>query len=307
MKMDENFKLLNERIYAANRIVTRDYLIDKLKDIKGTLITTGSGGSYPVSHYASLIMEDVNKCFVRNVYPRGVNRLNPDCLMTFSYSGFTPSILQALQFTPSRRKILFTTSENNEISKYENICYGGDIEHSFISIASTFIPMSLLYNYGGYNVPLETILEEPKTYDLRGSISDFKTVEIFSGVETNTAAYVLQSGLVESGMAYSIVHEKNNYAHGCATLNYKNKTDLCIYLVNDKTEYDTVMEEVVLPNYDNVIVMKSIYSGLIAEFDLALKAMYLLRDMATIKDIDLSLVDSPKSMKKIYSFNGKMV
>jgi fructoselysine-6-P-deglycase FrlB-like protein len=317
--MNKNFELLYERILAANKRISNDELISKLSNIRGNLITIGTGGSYPTAYYASKLFEG-NNCFSKNMYPRDLiycNSDNIDNIMAFSYSGKTPSIIQALNNKKDITKTIVTGNKLYISENIENVLnYGNELEQekSFISIASTIIPMTLLlrycHNLTYYEMAtlIRDIIDESANLanNVDNNILSGNTVEIMSGDNTYSAGYILQSAFNESGMGYPLVYEKNNYAHGCATLNYHNNTSLLIYLLNTKTEQDEIMISEVIPTYENKVIISAKYKDKIGELELAIKSLFLLKKIAEQKKVNLSAIDYPKHIKKIYSFNGGM-
>lgn len=333
--MRKNFEFLKDRLLDANKKVSQEELIQKLKDVRGTLITMGTGGSYPVSYYASKIMEECNGCFSRNSNPRDNLFINtiPSAIMGFSYSGKTPSIVQAYDNLSNIKKIIFTIGEEKIKSIFNEedvvINYKGNInvERSYISIASTFVPMSLLLKY---SLKEEADFSEESFQKLLGDMvnkSDnyvkeilksqklprrFKTVEIFSGDTTYTAGLILKSGLIEASMAYPILYEKNDYCHGCHMLNFEEHTDLGIYLLDRESDLDSMFLKNLPLHFKKFIILKTFDSNIkesLREFELALKALFLLRELAAKKGRDLTRIASRKNIglvKRYYNFSGRM-
>lgn len=327
--MEKNFLLLKERIIDANKKVSQKELIEKLGNIKGNMISIGTGGSYPIAYYASIVMEKCNNCFTKCSYPRDLLYINkiPDNIISFSYSGKTPSIIQALKSIKSK-KILFTIDSSYTEKIMNNndsvINYQGDIpkEKSFISIVSTIIPITLLLKYSmkdnkdftedNFIELITDIMDKSEEYIGKLinnlGLNDFNTIEIFTGDNTYTSAYLLRSTIIESSMAYPIIHEKNDYCHGCQTFNYNKPTDLAIYLLGNKSKQDELHIKNVLPTYNKSIILEAFSNDeLLIEFELTIKALFLLRTLAKIKNINLSNIRYPKELvRKLYYFKGKM-
>jgi fructoselysine-6-P-deglycase FrlB-like protein len=335
MKMNENFDLLIERIIDANKHIDGEGLKLTLSGIKGNVISIGTGGSYATSIFASKVFGVNNEAFSLSLYPRNLLYMNLSGLnevCAFTYSGKTPSIIKALEKCGQHdiRKTVFTHDEEKlrqYLSINDNdqvINYSGNMpaEHSFISVAATLIPMSILLRYSldlSYeelqklinklnNESLQYIEEQVKDIDFKELLLEKPHIEIFTGDNTYTAGHILESNLTETGMAYTILHEKNHYCHGRSILNYNHHTPILIYLINGKEkEQDRILLDEFLPIlYDNILIIKSNYEGILGEYDLAMKAMYLSKRIVEDLGKDLSEVDHPKGLKKIYSFNGEM-
>lgn len=335
MSMNLNFDLLIERIMDANKNCDSERIRKILESIKDTVISIGTGGSYAASVFGSKVFSINNQALSLSLYPRNLlymdlSKLSDVC--AFTYSGKTASIIKALEECEKYhiRRTIFTHDEEKlrqclRINDSDQIIdYSGDIEreHSFISIAATLVPMSILlkYSLNLSNEELQVLINKIHSESLhyidealghisfKKLLSEKPCIEIFTGDNTYTAGHILESNLIETGMAYTVMHEKNHYCHGRSILNYNHHTPVIIYLINGKEkEQDRILLSEYLPLlYKNIIVIRSDYEGILGEFDLAIKAMYLSKIMAEDLSKDLSEVNHPKEIRMVYSFKGEM-
>ena len=183
----------------------------------------------------------------------------------------------------------------NQNSNIRNLTYTCmDNEKSFISLAATLIPCSILLNY--YLNDVDSILDViyERDFDFDPSCDAY---EIFSGLETSTAAKYLESTMVESGIGIPIVHDKYSYAHGRSTIStvYHN---IAIYL-NCGTELDAFYLNELAQYYKELVVLNA-SCDVIGEFSLLVDCMYLTKYIAMKNNKDICGVDYNPIVKKIY-------
>ena len=127
--------------------------------------------------------------------------------------------------------------------------------------------------------------------------------EIFSGLETSTASKYLESTMIESGIGIPIIHDKYSYCHGRSTLSTV-RNNIAIYF-NGNTELDKLLLEELPKYYKDVIVLDS-HPGLLNEFILLLKCLYLTKYIAEEQQKDLSGVNYNPIVKKLYKYKGDL-
>lgn len=334
MDMKENFDLLLSRIIDSNNCVDYGETIKKIKKIKHSCICIGTGGSQAVSQYAQRIISQKNNVIAVNMEPRDVLYENIGVyknICAFTYGGDNEGINKALDisgyynlnryaFTSNDAKLKYTLCNS---SKDSLINYGGNIknEYSFISIASTLIPMSILLRYylelnekDFFNLMCELYLKNYKNNEDINNIDynlilDYNhAVEIMTGDNTYTACKVLESNMVEAGLAEPTIHEKYSYCHGRSTLTYHHKNKLLIYLLNGQKKF---IDEKLLNEqealYERIIILKSEEQNkLVGELDLAMKALFLSKCIAESLNKDLSKIDYAPQVKRLYRYKGEM-
>lgn len=306
--MNKIYDELLDRIIDSVNVKTLKKSNDILSEIKGNVISIGTGGSFPITLFLEKVLVEKNNCFVKSMKARDLiyTNENPDYIVAFTYSGKTPSIVKGFN-SKSSNKVIYTFDEISEeilISENNIISYKNKMEKekSFISVSSTLIPLCLISKYYK-DIDIEKIYYRCLNEIDNLNISFDNTVEIISGYDTYTSAYILESGLIESGLSYTVLHEANDYAHGRSSLNYFNNTSLYIFLVNGKMkEYELNLFEFIKEFNSNILILNSNYSGIIGELELTFKSYFLLKKMAEIKKINLSNIKCPKEINKLYKY-----
>ena len=270
--MYDNYNLLENRVLDTLSKTDLERIKETISSIKTPTICTGVGGSNFVSNFASKVLSTKNKCISESVEPRSIiykNLSRYDNILACSYSG---------------RNFGVETSFNNNLNKYllsnkpkegvNNLTYNSsiEVEDSFISLAATLMPMSILVAYYTDNdlSIIREVLKNKKEYLTKVS----QIYEILSGYDTSTASIFLESTLVESGVAIPLVHDKYGYCHGRTTTSKVNKSSAIIF--NKDTELDKKLLSELLEYYEQVIEIDSQYKdSIIDDFYLTYQAMLL--------------------------------
>lgn len=326
--MDETMSKLLPRLLKANDNIDTDklnYHLNQLSSINigGNITTIGTGGSYITAYYASKTLEQftlVKQSITKE--PRDIlYSKNSDNLIAFSWSGKTYAINKALEIFPSQSLLVHANKESltpNEIRLYyPNM----DEEKSFISIATTLIPMGeflkIYLNNQGLNGNtylhnlLNTIypLHKEEISKINPDSLNVEVFEIMSGDYTYTASKALESSLTESGIGIPIVHEKYAYCHGRSNMiSHNEHKHTLIYLINGRKEIDNLFLELLKPYYKDIILLESHYQDpLVGEYDLTLQAYLLCERIAKIKNMDISQVDYETNIvHKVYRYKGEL-
>ena len=304
--MEENFKLLFDRIIDTLETTDLIKIKNQLENIKGNTVFIGSGGSKVVATFASKILNGANVKSSRDLNYMNLNDI--DNIMIFSYSGIGYTIENLLK---NNKKIYLFTNGNKEYENVENIKYNSslEIEHSFISLASTLMPMTILYNYyknleiNCFKLILKDMFEKSKNINIKSN----NIYEILTGYDTLTASTYLESTMVESGIAIPIIHDKYDYCHGRTTTSYKSHNGL-IYYENTK-ELDKLLLENLSKYYSEIVKIEKYYSDdfvIDNDYYATIKSMYLTKKLAENKQIDLSKIEYSPLVKKLYYFKGEM-
>ncbi len=308
-----NFEMLPKRQFyleAKN--------LEILEELKEACLCIGSGGSSAAGYYASKVLESTNGIISEFMYPRDV--LYKKSLLLFKnilsiiYSNNNHGINEALKYARNQGLNTYIVTANSECdSNSKLITYTDSFEreHSFISLASTFEPMEVMFRYyfGRFaDEVVEEIYAKALEQKIDLNFNEMLPIEIMSGDNTYTAAKILNSTIVEAGLGIPVVHEKDNYRHGCSTLAHHFKQNILIYLLNgDKTELDNILLNEVSSSYRQVILLESnINDKLAGEFDLAIKSMSLCKLITESQNKGLSKVDYNPIVKKLYKYNGGM-
>ncbi len=309
--MQENFDLLKKRIIDSHRVSDLQDIKAKIKSIKGNTICVGAGGSNVVANYATKVISKINGNLVLCKHPRDlehINLSNFENIVIASYSGEGKAVDLALD---NKLNKYLLSNNNMDYEGVTNITYESQIEKesSFISLAATLMPMSiLLKTYMGLRDPHYISILEEMFDKVKVNIKWNDIYEIMGGIENSTATKYLESTMVESGIAVPIVHDKYDFCHGRSTLSYKNNNGL-IYLDNRNKELDKLILSEAKKYYTEVITLNGYYPNadeLTDEFYITLQAMYLTKKLAENKGEDLSGVDHSPLVYKLYNFKGTM-
>jgi hypothetical protein len=306
---------LEQRLLDANNRIDskRNYTV--LDTINEPNVSIGSGGSYPAAIFGSKILTDKGIISI-NMTPRDViyNLKGINNLICYSWSGSSYGIIKAMDHYP--KSIVVHGNEKVLHEKEVRLHYDGmDKEHSFISEATTLIPMGELLKYYLHNKGineeeyLNSIIKDTFKNTIMNYDVDTKVYEIMSGDDTNTSSHILESAMSESGIGVPLLHEKYEYCHGRSVTSSTNRDEhILIYLINQETELDRFLLDIIVHNYKNVIVLRSNTNDrIVGEYILALKAYILCNYISKIKGLGLSQVEyDPSVVKKAYRYKGEL-
>ena len=299
--MQFNFEYLERRVKDALDNTDLDKIRYELKKIKTPTLVSGVGGSNVVSEFTSKVLREKNGIIAINNEPRNLihdNLSGFDNVIACSYSGNNFGV--DLAFRNDLKKYLLSNNRFDD-KDVTYLQYKTTIpeEKSFISLAATLIPISVLLNYysDGENIDIR---ERKFSFDTSCDV-----YEIFSGSDTKTSSTYLESTMAESGIGIPIVHDKYGYCHGRSTLSV-NYNNIAIYLNRD-TELDKILLEELKKYYKDVIVISSSEKDSVkVDFDMLVQSMYLTKYIAEQKQKDLSGVDYNPIVKKLYKYKGDL-
>lgn len=303
--MDENILKLHDNIMSCLKELEDINLV--LKGIKGSTLFIGSGGSRVVAEYAKKVLEVKNELYGQVLDVRDINYVDLKHfrnILIASYSGTNYGVKKALD-TELQKYILTTNNEviNDEIL----INYQMMKEKSFISLNATLVPMAvMLYYYLGEEI-YEELDKMFKLVDREIYLESNKFINIFGGRDTKVIETMLNSTLIEAGIAPVVSHTKYDYCHGRSTIN-KSHDSSAIYLGNKNSDLDKILIQVLNSSMKDLLIIEDYCCDeIINEFYLTLQSIYLLRNMAKSKNIDLSHIDYDREVvKKLYYFKGSM-
>ena len=303
--MQINFEFLKDRVIDSLEHTDLEYIRKELSKLSDPTIFSGVGGSSVVSEFGAKVINAKNGIVSVNSEPRDFlyrNNQGFRNVVACSYSGNNYGV--ELSFLKSLRKYLLSNNsfDNRDITYLK---YGTtfDKEKSFISLAATLIPVSILMDYyldGNNSLMLECIEESSFIFDLESDV-----YEIFSGYDTSTASKYLESTMVESGIGIPIVHDKYSYCHGRSTLGI-NYHGIAIYY-NRNTEFDKMMLEELKKYYSRIITIDSKYKDpVLDDYQMLIQSMFLTKYIAQEKSKDLSRVEYSPIINKLYKYNGQI-
>ena len=300
--MKDNFNNLNKRVIDSLHNTDLDKINHELCKIYEPTLVSGVGGSSVVSEYASKVLSTKNHIITRNLEPRDFKYIDINLyknVLSCSYSGNNYGV--ELSFLNNLKHYLLASKQSSD-NKVTNLTYNClSHERSFISLAATLIPCSILLNYylDGNTDKINQSLNDIKyNFDVNCDV-----YEIFSGIDTSTASKYLESTMVESGIGIPIVHDKYSYCHGRSTLSTV-KNNIAVYF-NTNTELDKLILQEIPKYYKDIIIIDT-HSNLCDEFELLVKCMYLTKYIAESKSKDLSGVEYNPIVKKLYKYKGNL-
>lgn len=304
--MNEYINSLEENIINSTKNI--DLIINDLKEIKGNLLSVGTGGSRVVAEYASSVLAKKNHLIAKSIDPRDLEYIDKDLyenIFISSYSGSNYGVKKSLDNNLNKYLL---TNRKTSISNEKILHYEMPNEHSFISLNATIVPMAILLKYyldNNFDETLKSIfahVDKDAIVNLSGEY-----INIFSGIDTKASASFLESTLTESGISSPLIHEKYSYCHGRTTIN-KDKTHQAIYLGDRNTELDCALKEALVIQMSDYFILESKYDdSIVNDFYQTIQSLYLLRNIAQEKNIDLSTIDYDKEVvKKLYYFKGSM-
>ena len=333
----ENFDRLESRLLSINSNLDninamREMIYGLVVSGKPTLIMA-TGGSKVVAFYLQLLLERLwpTGIICEVIEPRDYfYKYNIEMfsnLVAISASGNTNGVKEALNDFHGQK---YLVCENKEVGNYEVVSWGNetyDTEHSFISIASSLGPISMMLDttaaFGGYRLEIvddeikkvnEKIVEllrrsQEKILNLSHSFKEDNIIHIMSGHDTKCCSSALESNLVESGLCAPIIHDKGSFCHGRSNL-LSNSTPI-IYLSHNQDDLDTFLLDTISQEYGKVyhlnssdLCINSIFAYLIL---LLLQMYYLSKIISEDKNKELTKPDNnPPLVKRLYNYSGPL-
>ena len=301
--MSFNFEFLKKRVEDSLQNTDLEKIRYELKRINTPTLVTGVGGSNVVSNFVSKVLREKNLIISLNNEPRNLiydSLKGFDNVISCSYSGKNYGVDIAFR-NNLKKYLLSNNSFDDEDVTYLQYKTTIPEEKSFISLAATLIPISIIldYYYDG-NIVNTQIQEKKFNFD-----TTCDAYEIFSGSDTSTTSTYLESTFSEAGIGIPIVHDKYGYCHGRSTLSI-NYNNIAIYL-NRNTELDKLLIEELKKYYKDVIVIESKEQDqVLDDYQMLVQAMYLTKYIAEQKQKDLSKVEYSPIVKKLYRYKGEL-
>ena len=303
--MHDNFKLLEERVLDSLEKTDLERIKYHLERIKTPTITTGVGGSSVASNFAAKVLSTKNGIIAEHQEPRDM-LYKPlqgyDNVLACSYGGRNYGVKTSFANDLNKYLLSRNISDNEGVN---NLTYDASLpdEDSFISLAATLMPMSVMlayYNDNDISV-IKEILETARVYN----IDIDKVYEILTGYDTSTSSIYLDSTLAEAGLASPVVHDKYSMCHGRTTLSYHH--DHSLIHLDRGTELDKLYKEELPQYYNGVITLEGKFDDpIVYDFYLTYQAMLLSKAMAESKGRDLSRMAYSPAVKKLYRYSGEM-
>ena len=312
-----NYSLLESRILSVNdnNYSKINDITEMLNNINDSTLIMATGGSKVVANYLDLIIQSKNiiseviepRDFV---YKRNANSYSN--LIVISSSGKSNGIEYALNNFKGNKVLLTQSLWSNELYSKER---------SFISLAESICPMTILLDYveGVSRDKLDLINEKiiyllHKSKDKIGKLDyDFKdknVLEILSGYDTRTSSYILESNMVETGTIPVVIHDKGAFCHGRSNLMFNYRDNPVLYLSHNNKELDKLLISLLNKEYNNVLLFDTFDLEddiFFKEYYLSLQMYYLSRYISECKNIDVTMPEyNPNIVKKVYKYRGEM-
>ncbi len=301
--MKENFDYLKKRVIDSLKNTDLEFIRNELSKINDPTIISGVGGSSVVSNFTSKVLNKKNGIITLNSEPRDFIYRNNNYknVLACSYSGNNYGV--DLSFNNDLKKYLLSNNSFDDSNvTYLKYTTTIDKEKSFISLAGSLIPISIIMDYylNGKNIFVDLINEKKFNFDINSDI-----YEIFTGYDTSTASKYLESTMTESGIGIPIIHDKYDFCHGRSSLGYNYKTNVIYF--NRNTEFDIMMLQELRNYYDNIIIIDSVFDdNIMDDYYMLIECMYLTKFIAEKKNMDLSKVNYSPMVKKLYKYNGEI-
>lgn len=299
--MEYNFKYLKSRILDSILQSDLEEINDILSSIKDATLVSGAGGSFVVSSFLSKVLSVKNNVPCESISPRDLLHKNISCfknIIACSYSGNNFGV--ETSFKNNLEKYLLSSNKKNGIT---NINYEvANYENSFISLAATLIPMTIVLLYYSNDFPLvEDILSLPFEEKIKSS----DIYEILSGYDSSVAATFIESTMVESGIGIPIIHDKYDFCHGRSTLGYSYPSTFILF--DCRNELDQLYQKELESYYGNITtITKKFDDDIVNDYYFTYMSMLLCKKVAEQKKKDLSNVAYSPLVKKIYYYKGEM-
>ena len=298
-KMDDCFTSLKHKVNDALDNSDLKKIAEVLNSINGPTLVCGVGGSSIVATYLAKVLREKRHIIATFVLPRDLLYMDTSAyenVIAVSYSGGNIGV--DVIFETDLKKYLFTGNPREGV---ENIVCRMLPELSYVSVSATIVPLSILFMYYCNDRDLlNEILDQEIESD-----SNNTSYEVLSGYETITAATLLESSIIESGMATCVLHEKYNYCHGRINITKAEKADLIFFRMDN--ELDELFDEVMKRLYKNIICIDRRYEDdVINDLYASVISMKLMREIAHNKNIDFSDMKELVDNDLFYRFNGKM-
>lgn len=325
-----NFSKLKERIMAINdeKLCKADdvrrMIVNLMVDCRPTLIMA-TGGSKVIAYYLQGIIEHLG-IITEVIEPRDYyykNNLN--CfsnLIMISASGKTNGIKDSISNFKGNK---FLITEKYKELDCDVIAWGNENyekEKSFISLSTSLGPMALMLDAVNYldneldiknvNEKIDNMLSKSssKIDSLSVNFKDIPLIQVMSGYDTKTSSYVLESNIVETGLASCVIHDKGAFCHGRSNLLYQNPNSCMIYLTHKETELDNLLLDTLKREYPNILLFDTSdldENYFFKEYYLTLQMYYLSKKIASDRNIELTMPEyNEKVIKKVYNYRGEM-
>ena len=298
-RMEDCFASLKDKVSYALKHTDLQSVFEQLDAIEGPTLVSGVGGSSIVASFLAKVLREKKHIIATFAYPRDLRYMDLKAyqnVIAVSYSGNNIGV-DAILHLPLNRYLL-TGSPREDLN---NIVYTMQLERSYVSVSATVIPLMILLLYYMNDAQLIEEILDSET----GLVSDNDHYEVMSGYETSTAATLFESSMIESGMGSCVVHDKYNYCHGRINLSRPVSSDLIFFKMDN--ELDEVLYETLQKYYGKILCIERRYrDDVVNDCYASLIALKLIRNIARVKNLDISDMKELPDNDVLYRFNGKI-
>lgn len=299
--MDVTLAKILPRVLDSIAKTDLEKMFNTLANINEPTLITGCGGSSIVGTFLAKVLNEKNHIVAEFKFPRELKLMDLSGyknVISVSYSG--KNIGVDASFENDLNKYLFSGSKREGINSLQYVVE--DEEFSFVSMAGTFIPLSIILLYYKYDLNLiKNILSINKDFD----VDDSLVYEVLTSNKSITACSMLDSTLVEGALAAPVIHEKYNYCHGRCMFNDKYQNPLIYF--EDNSDLDTLFKNELLKTYKKVITIENKYDdSVINDYYQTYMCLLLCLSIAKKKNLDMSIKNVPDISEILYTYKGNM-
>lgn len=301
--MYTNLDRMLPRILDALNLSDLDYIFEELANIKGPTIVTGVGGSSVVGEFLAKVLNKKNHIIAEFKFPRDLlftDLSGYENVISISYSGRNIGV--DASFKNDLKKYLLSGSKREGVINLQ-YCVE-DEEYSFVSMAGTMIPLSIIMMYYCRDLDLiKDILAIRKEFNIDSSI----IYEVLTSEKSKGACAMLESSLVEGSLGALVIHEKYNYCHGRTLFNHFNPGLSTLIYMEDDSALDKLFKENLFSTYKNVITIDKEYEDdVIDDYYKTFMCMLLCIQLSEKQGKDMSIKYPPDVSELMYGYKGEM-
>lgn len=296
-----NLNKIMPRVLDALRNTDLNDIFYKLENIKEPTIVTGVGGSSVVATFLAKVLNRKNHIIATFKFPRELKYMDLSGyknVIAVSYSGRNIGV--DVSFANNLNKYLLSGSTREGINSLQYSVT--DEEYSFVSMAGTLIPLSIILMYYKNDINLiSDILSIRKEFE----IDDSKVYEILTSEKSLTACAMLESTMVEGSLVAPVIHEKYNYCHGRTMFNYCYQNVLIYF--DDDSDLDKLFKENLLKTYRKVIMIDKKYDdSVIDDYYQTYLCLLLCMQISKLQGKDMSMKNVPEISEIVYGYKGNL-
>ena len=296
-----NLKKMLPRVLESLENTNLEDFFNKLASIKEPTIVTGVGGSSIVATFLAKVLNEKNHIIATFKFPRELKLMDLSGyknVIAVSYSGRNIGV--DASFDNELNKYLLSGSTRQGINSLQYTVL--DEGYSYVSMAGTFIPLSIILMYYKYDLDLvKEILSVNRDYDL----DDAKIYEIMTSNKSETACAMLESTMVEGSLVAPVIHEKYNYCHGRTMFNYCYQNPLIYF--DDDSDLDKLFKDNLFATYRKVIMMERKYNdSVIDDYYQTYLCLLLCMKISKLQGKDMSMKSVPDISEIVYTYKGNM-